>query len=789
MHAIIMAGGEGKRLRPLTCTMPKPMAPLLGRPIIDYCAALLQKHGFCEVTATLCYMPEKIKEHLGDGSAFGLHLGYAVETTPLGTAGSVRAALGDALERTLVISGDALTDFDLSSALRFHESQRAKVTILLSKVDTPTEYGVVLLGEDARVLRFFEKPQPGEVYSNLVNTGIYILEPEVLSRIPKGKKFDFSKDLFPLLLQEEETICGFPMRGYWCDIGSLSTYVQAQADLLDGKCEAAFPAAMENGVYVEKGAYLSRDILFTPPCYICEDAQIAPGARIGPYAVLGRGSKVGAYSSIKRSVLLREACLRENVELRGCVLGERAHLEENVSVFDEAAVGAEAWLERGVTVRPGVRIWPQRRVAQQSVCAEDVIWESAAAHESTKGYADLDMTPSYAASIGAAFAYILRAALPASFAVADDGSQQGVMLKSAVSAGLLSQGADVCDYGYISRDALSFAIRETDCAGGVYIEAGKTPHACSLLLHDSMGAEIDGDMARKLGQAMQEGLRPVTARRLGLLSTSDIQHSYDAHLSRCIGRDKLRGALVLAAPETVFDTVARVLSAREVRALFSRAEEADTLVADMMCSGAQIACLIQNGEICALYYGQRELDASARAAILMLSRLKKEEQKDFLVPVDMPEAYAQMLRQGGANVRRVSAQTSKWKREALRENLFDPALFEAEAAIVRLTQMALTGEMDRLLREIPQAAVREAKVACPWRDMGRVMRSLVETEKLSHSELLEGIRVQKDDGWVLVRPEGTHAYRVVADSMRAEYAGDLCELYVDKVKAAMESEE
>ncbi len=176
MHAIIMAGGEGKRLRPLTCTMPKPMVPLLGRPMIDYCAALLHKHGIEDVTATLCYMPDVIREHLGDGSAFGLNMRYTQECRPMGTAGSVRAAAGEETDQTIVLSGDALTDIDISSALRFHQTQNAKVTIVLTRVDAPTEYGVVLLGEDLRVLRFFEKPQPDEVYSNLANTGIYILE-------------------------------------------------------------------------------------------------------------------------------------------------------------------------------------------------------------------------------------------------------------------------------------------------------------------------------------------------------------------------------------------------------------------------------------------------------------------------------------------------------------------------------------------------------------------------------------------------------------------------------------
>lgn len=786
MHAIIMAGGEGKRLRPLTCTMPKPMVPLLGRPMIDYCAALLHKHGIEDVTATLCYMPDVIREHLGDGSAFGLNMRYTQECRPMGTAGSVRAAAGEETDQTIVLSGDALTDIDISSALRFHQTQNAKVTIVLTRVDAPTEYGVVLLGEDLRVLRFFEKPQPDEVYSNLANTGIYILEPGIIERIPKDTKFDFSNDLFPRLLQGGEAMYGFVTKDYWCDIGSLSTYIQAQMDLLDGKCESELIPKGENGIFVEDGVQLSKDALLTPPCYLCRDTQIAAGSRIGPYSVIGAKSRIGAYSSVKHSVLMSDVRLRENVELRGCVICEGAHVENHGSIFDGAAIGAQAWLEEGVTIRPGIRVWPQRRVVQGSVCSSDVVWNSGAPHEITKGYADQDMTPNYASSIAAAFASILAPLFPATIAVADDGTQQSVMLKSAVVAGLLSQGADVCDFGYISPDALTFGLVETDCAGGVYVEAGEKAQMCSILLFDESGTEIGGDRLRKLAQALTESLRPVTARRLGLLSTNDVQMSYDAHISRSMEKEKIDGTIVLCAPDCVFDTVARVHSRRSIKTLLSRADKTETLIADMMCSGAQLACMVKDFEISELYFEQQSLNSSMRRTVLMLSKLQSGKQSEFLVPLDIPEAYAELLRNKGASIKRVGARKGKWRKESIAAHCYDPALFETETEIVRFSEMALSGELKKLLSLLPQTAVRGEKIACPWRDMGRIMRGLVETENLKNAELIEGIRVKKPEGWVLVRAEGMHAYRVIAESMRAEYAQDLCELYVKKIQSAID---
>lgn len=214
MNAVIMAGGNGTRLRPLTCCTPKPMVPLLNYPVIDYGVNLLKLHGIEDITATLHYLPNRIKDHLGDGSALGVRMQYCVEETPMGTAGSVREAAKDFADTFVVISGDALTDVDLTRAIQWHREKQSKVTILLKKVDLPMEYGVTLLDKQHRITRFMEKPGLSEVFSDLANTGMYIIEPEVMRYIPDTGKFDFSKDLFPLLMREGIALYGYEMQGY-----------------------------------------------------------------------------------------------------------------------------------------------------------------------------------------------------------------------------------------------------------------------------------------------------------------------------------------------------------------------------------------------------------------------------------------------------------------------------------------------------------------------------------------------------------------------------------------------
>ncbi len=254
MKAVIMAGGEGTRLRPLTCNRPKPMVPVVNKPVMEHIIDLLKKHNLTDIAVTLQYMPELIKEFFHDGNEFGVNMRYYIEQTPLGTAGSVKNAEEFLNDTFVVISGDALTDIDLSKAIEFHFNKGSIATLILKRVDVPLEYGVVVTNDEGRITRFLEKPSWGEVFSDTVNTGIYILSPEVLGYFNKNEMFDFSKDLFPILLKEEKPIYGFITEDYWCDIGDLRAYNQVHMDILDGKVKVVIPGKeIREGVWVDEG--------------------------------------------------------------------------------------------------------------------------------------------------------------------------------------------------------------------------------------------------------------------------------------------------------------------------------------------------------------------------------------------------------------------------------------------------------------------------------------------------------------------------------------------------------
>ncbi len=253
MKAVIMAGGKGKRLRPLTCTLPKPMVPLVHKPVMEYSIELLKKHGITEIAVTLQYLPNIIKDYFGDGSRFGVELHYFEETNPLGTAGSIKNAEPFLNDRFIVLSGDGVTDFNLAKGIEFHVEKKALLTIFTKQVDNPQEYGVILTNEHDKIVDFLEKPSWNEVFGDTVNTGIYVLEPEIFNYLEAGIPTDFSKDLFPQLIKDQQALFGYKADGYWNDVGTLASYRETQYDMLNQKVDVGFLAISRQ--YHEKQAY------------------------------------------------------------------------------------------------------------------------------------------------------------------------------------------------------------------------------------------------------------------------------------------------------------------------------------------------------------------------------------------------------------------------------------------------------------------------------------------------------------------------------------------------------
>lgn len=790
-----MAGGEGKRLRPLTCTMPKPMVPLLNKPVIDYCVELLTAHGISDIAATLYYLPNMIRQHLGDGRAFGANIRYSVEEKPLGTAGSVRAAVGDPKGPLLVLSGDAMTDIDLTALAQQHEKSGAAATIVLKRVQVPTEYGVALTDESGRITRFLEKPQLSEVFSDLANTGIYLLSKEAVEMIPVDAKYDFSMNLFPRMLKAGMRIEGHVSESYWCDIGDLEQYLNAQRDMLQGKCAFETLAVEREGIWIEHGAKISSDAAVMAPCYIGREAEVAAGAILADGAVLCSGARVGAGSSIKRSVLMPGSRVRENAEIRGAILCEGAHVDSGAQVFAHTALGAGSSVGKNCSITAGASLWPNKCLEDDTACAEDVIWDDGM-HKSgldmcVKGFSDHDLGPERVARVGTAFALARRAA-GKELAVATDGSQQAVMLKHALISGMLAQGADVCDLGYCSYSAFEHAVLSFGMEGGVYVRhGGKSPHETELVLCDEKGCQLTGGAFRAFRQELLAGPHhPVTARRLGILQPlGGAARAYEAHLAKAIDGARVPEAngikIILGRGGDIYDAVARVLLPAGYTVQYMDERNPERLHGAMVHAGAEIGFLSgEEGELTCIWR-DRYIREGERIAIFILCAMAEGRLKgEAVLPVGMSEEYVTHIESRGCLVRRCPDLRAKWRRQAIDAGCYLPELFEPEAAILRLAELCRQEQLESYLEDIPHAYESEASVGCSWKEMGRVLRSLVETERSERVELIDGVKVKSDNGWILVRPNRDFtACRIIAGSYNAEYAKELTDLYLDKVRS------
>jgi len=339
MKAVVMAGGQGARLRPLTSNQPKPMLPVLGEPMMEHILRLARRHGFTEVVATVHFLASIVRNYFGDGSDLDISLSYATEEEPLGTAGSVKNAeplLGT--DRFLVLSGDSVTDVDLTELVRFHEKKGAAVTVAVKRLENPLEFGIVITGEDGRVERFLEKPGWGDVFSDQVNTGVYVIEPEVLNFIPPDEEFDFSKDLFPLLLEKGLPIYGHVTDRYWTDVGNLDAYMEAHRAVLDRQVDVHIEGFdLGKGVWLGPGAELDPGAHVEGPVFIGENSRVEAGATLREHTVLGRGVVVRSGAFLHRAIIHDYVYIGPATNLRGCVIGKNSDVHFGARVEEPSA--------------------------------------------------------------------------------------------------------------------------------------------------------------------------------------------------------------------------------------------------------------------------------------------------------------------------------------------------------------------------------------------------------------------------------------------------------------------
>ena len=806
MKAVIMAGGEGTRLRPLTCSRPKPMVPVANRPVMEHIVELLKKHNISNIAATLQYMPDQIRNYFGDGLSFGVNMRYYVEEKPLGTAGSVKNAEQFLDDTFLVISGDALTDIDLGKVVTFHKNNNAMATLVLKKVDIPLEYGVVVTAEDGRITRFLEKPSWGEVFSDTVNTGIYILSPEIFGYIKENEVFDFSKDLFPVLLKENKPLYGYVTEDYWCDIGDLGAYVQAHADVLTGRARISLPGKeYVKGVWVGDGTVIDSGVRLTGPCILGSGCRIREGTEIGKFSVIGDNNILAGRCGIKRSIVWKNCTINAGVQLRGAIICDHVHLKQGVCAYEQSIVGDYSLVGERAIIRPNVKIWPDKLIGQGAEVNANLVWGSKTGRQifgnrGVAGEINTDITPEFAARLGAAYGAVNgnRGAL----GVSCDDSAAALMIKNAFISGLLSAGIGISDFNRLLLPAARSAVRFCRLNGGVYISTCSQARTRLIIdFLDKRGSNIDRNMERKIENAF---VRDDFNRCEGdcLKGVKEVQGFHDFYLKNIINgvkSAKLNYRIVLHthsdfASRTITDLLAELGCTAEPWASDPEQPQGVGSFCNHVRNGrfdAGVSIEESCEKLLLVDSKGRLVTEDMFIALISLVLFKTIRGRTVVVPVTASRVVDKMADEYQGSVIRTKTSPRDIMGRLLGKDAKEELLeqftmhFDAIAGLVKLLDFMTINQLSlsELVDMIPEIHMHRREVECGWDAKGKVIRRIIQEHSGERVETLEGVKVYSDDGWVLVLPDAEKPVcRVIGESASAEFAEELTNIYARKVR-------
>lgn len=356
------------RLRPLTCKIPKPMVPVVNRPFLEHMVENIKRHHINEIILAICYLPDRIQSYFGDGSDFGVKLSYAVEKTPLGTGGAVKNAEQFLDDTFLVFNGDIFSDLDLTEMIRFHKAHKARATIALTPVEDPTAYGVVEIDSQNRVKGFTEKPSPERVTSNLINAGIYVLEPEVLELIPSGIHCMLERGLFPDLVKRNVPFYGYRSHAYWIDTGKPADYLKLHHDILMGKAFSRMPGKpIADDIWLEKGCNIHSSAKLVGPIVIGRGCNIEQDVEISGPSVLGSECYIGQGSTIDEAILWLNVKLGKNVTIRNSVVGNNSAIGDNTWVTDGSIISDDVVIGKGNRLEHGIKVWANKVIEDNAI--------------------------------------------------------------------------------------------------------------------------------------------------------------------------------------------------------------------------------------------------------------------------------------------------------------------------------------------------------------------------------------------------------------------------------------
>jgi mannose-1-phosphate guanylyltransferase / phosphomannomutase len=795
MKAVVMAGGEGTRLRPLTSNQPKPMVPIVGKPCMEHIIELLRDHGMTDVIVTVAFLPQAIRGYFGNGDSLGVEIEYSVEESPLGTAGSVRLASGKLDETFLVISGDALCDVDLTRLLEFHREKGSAVTIGLKSVDNPLEFGIVVTDEDGRVERFLEKPSWGQVFSDTINTGIYVIEPEVLRHIPDDRPYDFSKELFPLLLEMGRPMYGYVMDGYWQDIGNLDQYRQANFDALDEKVRLNLPGIRLRGnIWIGDGVEIDDLDGVSGPAFLGNYCRISPEAVVDPYSVLGSSTTLRERARTARTVIDNGSHIGRSSIVEGAILGRncdiRAHvrIHEGVAIGDEVSIGAES------VIFPGVRIYPYKEVETGAQIYESLIWESRATSrlfdkDGVSGLVNVDLTPETTVRFAAALGTALKRG--ARVVASREGPAACRMVKRAMITGLNSTGVVVHDLHALPAAVGRHLLKTQGYDAGFHVGVSSTDsEVVKIRLFEPPGVVAGPALEKEVEKHFtRQELRRASFSAVGTLDyPARAREGYAADLLASTDVEAIRDRAFRIVVDYGYSAASTVLPVLlgplGVEAVTAHAFEAEPVAGTLIqlqesigqakrlvgAVGADFGVVFDRAAERLYLIDEQGREVPVDQALLLFLKLIGSDGRRgrLALPVTVTSRVDELVAGSELEIVRTPHSLAELTKAASEGGVvfagavgggyvfpeFLPA-YDAVASLCKLLELLapVRQPLSDLVASLPRPTLVHRQLHCPWSQKGLVMRVLNERLAGRDLDLLDGIKLFDERGWVQVLPD------------------------------------
>jgi mannose-1-phosphate guanylyltransferase/phosphomannomutase len=811
------------------------MVHVANKPMMEHIVNLLKKHGLEDLVVLLYFQAEAIRNYFGDGSEFGVRIEYVQAQEDYGTAGSVKNAESLLDDRFLVISADVLTDIDLKAACSFHQRNEAKATMVLARMENPLPYGVVFTREDGRISRFLEKPTWGEVFSDTVNTGVYIMEPEVLERIPPKQHFDFGKSLFPRMLAEGERLFGFITSDYWRDVGNLEEYFEAHQDILEGRMRIDIQGNLLHrehaSIWVGKNASVGEKAEFKGTVIIGNNARIGSRCFISN-SVIGDNAGIEEDVNLDRSVVWKDSSIGKRSILTESIVANNAKLEEETVVFENAIISENCHIEKGAKIKANVRIWPGKRVEADSILSSSLVWGETWNRElftdaKVMGVGNLELTPEFAVKLGAAYGAMLGK--EATVVTSRDSGSASRMINRALICGLLSAGVNVNDLRTLPIPVVRYELKSGRERGGIHTRRSPLdPRQIDIVFFNGGGRDLPASKTKSVERLFfREDFRRAFPEETGQLDFPQRAiESYRQDFLKAIDSDRIRKAGFKAVvdysnggaceifPFIIGSLGCEVISlnahldpqklsrsddelARSIQHLSSIVKSVNADVGFLFDPGAEKLSVVD---------GEGE-HVPPDLLLLMVTSLflSCAPAQRIAVPVVASMGVEKIAGEYGVKVTRVRNDhlammdaLSNLKADFVggtkggfifpgfqlgADAMFNVAkILELLSGNGHSTPTCKRRSLAVLRKELDQYHMIKRTVPCSWGKKGQVMRELSKHTEDCKRELIDGVRVLNCDSWVQVMPDRRKAsFHILAESIRPGEAERLVEKFAAKV--------